>query len=95
MGSKEEGGSVYIEQLFRILDKCGIDVILDDRTNFTIGKRFKFARAIGYPYIIVIGKLATQSIPLFEVHDLNNMTYHELSLEQMNNYFNSINLKIN
>ncbi|XP_014485317.1 PREDICTED: probable proline--tRNA ligase, mitochondrial [Dinoponera quadriceps] len=91
-GSKEENTSAYVEQLFEILRQHDIDTILDDRTQFTIGKRFMYARAIGYPYVIVIGKAATQSVPLFEVHDLNNSTCRELSLEQMNHYFGNINL---
>lgn len=79
--------------MYDILCKHGIDVILDDRTHFTIGKRFLFARALGYPYIIVIGKAATKTVPLFEVHDLNHSIHHELSLEQMSNYFENVNLK--
>lgn len=75
-----------------ILYKYNIDAILDDRTYLTIGKRFIYARALGYPYIIVIGKAANQSVPLFEIHDLNNSLYHEFSLEEINNYFSNINL---
>ncbi|XP_032667580.1 probable proline--tRNA ligase, mitochondrial [Odontomachus brunneus] len=89
-GSKEEHTSTYVEQLFEILHKRNIDTILDDQTQSTIGKRFVFARAIGYPYIIVIGKAATQSVPLFEVHDLNNSICQELSLEQINHYFDNV-----
>ncbi|KYN10660.1 putative prolyl-tRNA synthetase, mitochondrial [Trachymyrmex cornetzi] len=92
-GSKEESTSAYIEQLFEIFYKRNIDTILDDRLHYTIGKRLVFARRSGYPYIIVIGKAATQSIPLFEIHDVNNSTYHELSLDQMNDYFDNINVK--
>jgi len=92
-GSKEEDTSVYIEQLYEILFKRNIDAILDDRTNYTIGKRLVFARASGYPYIIVIGKAATQSIPLFEIHDVSNSIYRELSLDQISDYFNDINFK--
>ncbi|KYM96362.1 putative prolyl-tRNA synthetase, mitochondrial [Cyphomyrmex costatus] len=92
-GSKEESTTVYVEQLFEIFYKRNIDAILDDRTNYTIGKRLVFARALGYPYIIVIGKAATQSIPLFEIHDVNNSTYRELSLDQMSNYFDNISFK--
>ncbi|KAG5307355.1 SYPM protein, partial [Acromyrmex insinuator] len=92
-GSKEESTSAYIEQLFEIFYKRNIDTILDDRTHYTIGKRLVFARLLGYPYIIVIGKAATQSIPLFEIHDVNNSTYHELSLDQMNDYFDNISVK--
>lgn len=95
-GSKEEITTVYVEQLFEILCKRNIDAILDDRTHYTIGKRLLFARASGYPYIIVIGKAATQSIPLFEIHEVNNSTHdnsRELSLDQISNYFDNINLK--
>ncbi|XP_039313709.1 probable proline--tRNA ligase, mitochondrial isoform X3 [Solenopsis invicta] len=93
VGSKEEDTSIYVEQLFKIFSERDIDAILDDRTNYTIGKRLVLARALGYPYIIVIGKAATQSIPLFEVHDINNSTYFELSLDQINDYFNNIKFK--
>lgn len=92
-GSKEENASKYVEQLFEILYKRDIDAILDDRTHFTIGKRFVFARTLGYPYIIIIGKTSTQPIPLFEVHDTNNSVINELSLEQMSHYFDNISLK--
>ncbi|XP_071555239.1 probable proline--tRNA ligase, mitochondrial isoform X1 [Temnothorax nylanderi] len=92
-GSKEEDTSVYVEQLSEILCKRDIDAILDDRSHHTIGKRLVFARALGYPYIIVIGKAATQSVPLFEIHDVNNSTYRELSLDQISDYFDNINFK--
>lgn len=45
---------------------------------------------MGFPYVIVIGKAATQSVPLFEVHDLNNSVRHDLSLEQMSHYFDNV-----
>ncbi|XP_036148096.1 probable proline--tRNA ligase, mitochondrial isoform X2 [Monomorium pharaonis] len=92
-GSKEENTSAYVEQLFEIFYERDIDAILDDRTHETIGKRLVFARASGYPYIIVIGKPAIQSIPLFELHDVNNSTYRELSLDQISDYFNNIKFK--
>lgn len=90
-GSKEENASKYIEQLFEILCKRDIDTILDDRTHLTIGKRFVLARALGYPYIIIIGKASTRPIPSFEVHDINNSVSNELSLEQISHYFDNIN----
>ncbi|XP_020288129.1 probable proline--tRNA ligase, mitochondrial [Pseudomyrmex gracilis] len=92
VGSKEEATSAYVQQLSEILCKRDIDAILDDRTRFTIGKRMLYARATGYPYIIVIGKAATQSTPLFELHDLNNSVSHEFTLEQLDNYFADIDL---
>ncbi|KAL0130608.1 hypothetical protein PUN28_002325 [Cardiocondyla obscurior] len=90
-GSKEESTSIYVEQLFEILYKRNVDTILDDRSHYTIGKRLLFARALGYPYIIVIGKSATQTIPLFEIHDVNNSTCRELSLDQICDYFDNVN----
>ncbi|EFN67969.1 Probable prolyl-tRNA synthetase, mitochondrial [Camponotus floridanus] len=92
-GSKEENSSKYIEQLSEILCKRDIDTVLDDRTHLTIGKRFVLARALGFPYIIIIGKASTRSIPSFEVHDINNSVTNELSLEQINHYFDNINFK--
>lgn len=32
------------------------EVVIDDRTKFTVGRRIYEAERIGYPYIIVIGK---------------------------------------
>ncbi|KAJ8277819.1 hypothetical protein GJAV_G00080430 [Gymnothorax javanicus] len=43
------------------------EVVLDDRTQLTIGKRFKDASRLGYPYVIVIGQTAAEEQPRFEV----------------------------
>lgn len=48
------------------------DIVIDDRTTYTIGKRLMEAKLTGYPYIIVIGKDALKSTPLYELFDLNN-----------------------
>lgn len=37
------------------IDWLRSDIIIDDRTNMTIGKRVQEASAIGIPYIIVVG----------------------------------------
>jgi len=46
------------------------DILIDDRTELTIGKRLLEAKLIGYPYIIIIGKDAVNATPLYEVFDL-------------------------
>lgn len=52
------------------------DVIVDDRTNLSIGRRLAEAKRVGYPLIIVIGKKAVEDIPRFEVYDLiSNQEY--------------------
>lgn len=48
------------------------DIVIDDRTEQTIGKRLLEAKLTGYPYILVIGKEALSSPPLYELFDLNN-----------------------
>lgn len=43
------------------------DVLIDDRSNLTIGKRLLTTRAVGIPFIIVAGRNIIDSIPKFEV----------------------------
>lgn len=70
-GSKVEGAAVLAEEL---VDSLGEDfphlrgeIVLDDRTQMTIGKRLKDASRLGYPYVIVVGEAALQNPPTFEV----------------------------
>ncbi|KAL1374774.1 hypothetical protein pipiens_001631 [Culex pipiens pipiens] len=82
-GSKEAGlGEKWVEKLnFEIgeLSGVGSDVLVDDRTNMTIGKRLMDARKTGYPIVVVIGpKTATESGELFEIH--NHMDRSQLNL---------------
>ncbi|XP_014024325.1 probable proline--tRNA ligase, mitochondrial [Salmo salar] len=43
------------------------EVVLDDRTQMTIGKRLKDASRLGYPYVVVVGQKAAEETPRFEV----------------------------
>ncbi|XP_076295671.1 prolyl-tRNA synthetase 2-like protein, mitochondrial isoform X1 [Lasioglossum baleicum] len=92
-GSKEEIAAQYIDKIVEILNQLNIDAILDDRTYLTIGNRFKHSCLTGYPYIIVIGKTATNSPPTFEVHNINDSSKSDLSLEAIHGYFNAENIK--
>ncbi|XP_067677971.1 probable proline--tRNA ligase, mitochondrial [Haliotis asinina] len=48
------------------------EIIIDDRTHMTVGKRLYEARRLGYPYIVVIGKKALDTDAQYEViHNLN------------------------
>ena len=42
-------------KLYKKLQENGIDSILDDRENLTIGAKIKDARILGTPYLVVIG----------------------------------------
>lgn len=59
------------------------DLIVDDRTELTIGRRVMEAKLLGYPYIVIIGKAASQTPSLFEVLDLGTDFSQELSLEAL------------
>jgi len=51
-------------------------VIVDDRTDQTIGRRLRAAKQAGFPLIVVIGQKAMEDVPRFEVFDLlNNQQY--------------------
>lgn len=63
-----------------------MDVIVDDRTNLTIGKRIIEARRSGYPYIVVVGKKSTESSPVFEILDLNKTKQLEFGFEGIVDY---------
>lgn len=44
------------------------DVLYDDRTGMTIGRRQLEARRTGYPYVVILGKSATELPPRYEVY---------------------------
>lgn len=71
MGSKESEVSVLAEELVHTLDEAlpclRGEVVLDDRTQMSIGKRLKDASRLGYPYIVVLGQRALEETPKFEV----------------------------
>lgn len=86
-GSKEETVKVkeMLETLTQQLMSMGEmnkDLIVDDRTNLTIGKRLLEARKMGYPFIVVIGeKAASNTSPQIELHELINNDENIMLLE--------------
>ena len=52
----EDAEKVQIaNKLYNRLQEIGIDVILDDRENLTIGTKIKDSKVLGTPYLVVIG----------------------------------------
>lgn len=88
-GSKEEaavGG--YASELYeRLASEAGLrdDVVLDDRTNLTIGKRVLEAKRFGYPIIVVVGPKAAGDAAgaRFEFHQTLNGDYAELTADDV------------
>lgn len=86
-GSREEVvGQEWVQKLYMYLNSvCYNDVIVDDRTNMTIGKRLLEAKRMGYPIGIVLGSKILDSEPKFEMYsidsdkdDLHVVNYDEL-----------------
>lgn len=61
-------------------------VVLDDRTNLTIGRRLLDCKRTGIRYIIVLNKQACQSPPLFELNDIVGGQQHYLDACGIANY---------
>ncbi|XP_053660111.1 probable proline--tRNA ligase, mitochondrial [Anopheles marshallii] len=80
-GSKEESqASPLIGKLYndlQMMKHCKGEVIVDDRTQLTIGKRLLDARKMGYPIIVIVGSKAMHE-EILEVHNLT--TAEELNL---------------
>lgn len=58
------------------------EIVVDDRTNTTIGKRLREIQKLGIPFVIVMGSGVTEDVPMLEVHQPNkefssNMTVIE------------------
>ena len=52
----EDAEKVQIaNKLYNRLQEIGIDAILDDRENLTIGTKIKDSKVLGTPYLVVIG----------------------------------------
>ncbi|XP_069009285.1 probable proline--tRNA ligase, mitochondrial [Embiotoca jacksoni] len=70
-GSKVDEAAILAEELVHslgdALPRLRGEVVLDDRTQMTIGKRLKDASRLGYPYIVVVGQAALEETPRFEV----------------------------
>ena len=47
-------------ELYTIMQKEKIGVILDDRENLNIGAKIKDCKVLGTPYLIVLGDKATK-----------------------------------
>ena len=70
-GSREEsaiGPTLMHDFAERLATSTGLDVLIDDRSHLTIGRRRKDHWKAGVPFAVIAGRaVATSSIPLFEV----------------------------
>nr|XP_033771375.1 probable proline--tRNA ligase, mitochondrial isoform X2 [Geotrypetes seraphini] len=93
-GSKEEGATALIEALYDDISKAipqlKDDMVLDDRSYFTIGKRLNYANQLGYPYVIIAGKRALDTPSQFEVQCQNTGETLFLSKEGVMGLLNEV-----
>lgn len=69
------------------------DVLLDDRSSLTIGRRFLEARKMGYRFIVVIGKKAVEENALYEITDLKLNSQLHLNEVALINYIKQNHIK--
>ncbi|XP_028902371.1 probable proline--tRNA ligase, mitochondrial [Ornithorhynchus anatinus] len=68
-GSREAGASVEAlrARLLATAPQLQGEILLDDRTQLTIGRRLKDAQKLGYPFVVVAGRKVLEDPPLYEV----------------------------
>uniref|UniRef100_T1J9G0 proline--tRNA ligase n=1 Tax=Strigamia maritima TaxID=126957 RepID=T1J9G0_STRMM len=97
-GSKEEkAASNLVQLLYEKQIQCPgweDEVVIDDRTMQTIGKRLIEAQKLGFPYIVVVGKKVLDSHPKVEIHHLTTGTTTLTSPEDFLNYTNHVKVPI-
>ncbi|KAL1443232.1 hypothetical protein MTO96_030370 [Rhipicephalus appendiculatus] len=60
---------------------------MDDRDDWTIGKRLKDLDTLGTPYIIVAGKKTKEPVPLFELYNALEGSTAELTHSELLHLF--------
>ncbi len=84
---KEDKEQIALE-LYENLQKNGINVILDDRTEYSIGNKIKDVYALGTPYIIVIGdRFNGEKI---EIENTKNNFVESISTNDIVEYFKKL-----
>jgi len=93
-GSKEEvAGLPIAEKLSIHLNKLlPGEVLIDDRTDLTIGKRFKDIQKLGIPYILILGKSVVEDRTI-ELYDTNAGTQQFFQLSEIFNYLYDLKSK--
>ena len=74
------------EKIYNTLKESGIDSILDDRENLSIGAKIKDAKVLGTPYVLVLGdKMEGETL---EVEDIKTGEKSSMNLEELISFLN-------
>ncbi|KFD55445.1 hypothetical protein M514_03785 [Trichuris suis] len=83
--------AVDIAQWLNELPNLKGEVIFDDRSSQSVGYRFRDAKRMGYPFVVVVNKTALEKpVPLLELHDINNNRLLHLTHLELTNYLASV-----
>ena len=94
-GSKETAANTLVEEISKkVNDLFEDDVIVDDRSKLTVGKKLREASKTGYPYIILFGKKCVDVDPKLELHLLNSKTVIELRPDEVIEHLRTIKQKM-
>lgn len=99
-GSNEEkavGSEFGIKFANDIAQVSGFDVLIDDRTNKTIGKRLKDHVQLGIPTTVILGKGLLDPVPKFEVifkPDQNQGEKRILNHSEVIHYFRILSMNL-
>jgi prolyl-tRNA synthetase len=78
------------EQLASDLEAAGIRVLVDDRTEVSVGVKFKDAELIGIPTIVVVGRGATADPPTVEIKDRATGERSDVTLSEVVAHLRSV-----
>ncbi|XP_001946406.1 probable proline--tRNA ligase, mitochondrial [Acyrthosiphon pisum] len=87
-GSIEENASLNnVHSLYNHFTEIfGDDIIVDDRTHMTIGKRLIEAKKLGFPFVVVMGKKMNETPSLYELYEANTNKSEHYELSNLINY---------
>ncbi|XP_066251406.1 probable proline--tRNA ligase, mitochondrial [Euwallacea similis] len=99
-GSKEDSllqnlGETLYTNLESLLPSFKNNIILDDRTSFTIGRRILDCRRMGIRYIIILNRYSSESSPIYEFIDIIEDRKLYLSESDIVSYIVNTKLKEN
>ena len=96
-GSKEEEQAKTIsdELATKLNEILPNDIVVDDRTEDTNGRRLKDLKMLGVPYILVLGKGLTATPGRIELHDVNAGSVSELVTANAFDYCSNLKKKWN
>ena len=88
----DESKVALAENIYNTLKEQGIDCILDDRENLSIGAKIKDCKVLGTPYVLVLGDKMEEGT--FEIEDIRTGEKTKVNSGTLGNFLKSKMAKI-